>query len=157
MRFGGAQRRGIKLQACSRAATVFTRCDRERPTLRGLSGRDPQLHEKRMLEAAYLANVLLAGVGTSEGRLRPVEAAEGALALCELGAEHLLGGPLSSRGGQLTTLIEERDLVQLFSIGVHLLSSGSIGVEDRRLTPQLRGLREPLQKVARARAPGRGR
>lgn len=139
------------LSAGAQAEPPFARA------LRGLSEQDPQLHEKRMLEAAYLANVLLAGVGTSEGRLRPVEAAEGALALCELGAEHLLGGPLSSRGGQLTTLIEERDLVQLFSIGVHLLCAASTGADDARFAPQLRWLREPLRKATRAGAQGRGR
>src|SRR5690606_35883147 len=89
--------------------------------LSALSERDPGLHGQRMLEAAYLANVLLAGVGTPLGQGRPLEAAEGALALCELGAEHVLGGPLATHGAQLAALVGERDLVQLFSIGVHVL------------------------------------
>jgi hypothetical protein len=43
-----------------------------------------------MRELGYLANVLLAGVGSRGGRLRPLDAAEAAVATCSLGLERAL-------------------------------------------------------------------
>jgi hypothetical protein len=60
------------------------------------------LDEARMLELAYLANVLLSANG-----LRPVEAAERALSYCERGC---------------TVLSVDTDLIKLFRVGFHLAS-----------------------------------
>jgi uncharacterized membrane-anchored protein YhcB (DUF1043 family) len=56
--------------------------------------------EQRMVQLAYLANILLSANG-----LRPVEAAERALAYCERGAEQL---------------DVHTDLIKLFRVGFHL-------------------------------------
>ncbi len=55
--------------------------------LRDLGAERPDLFAARMEELAYLANVLLAGAAVGGRRLRPVEAAEAAVATVALGAE----------------------------------------------------------------------
>jgi hypothetical protein len=75
-----------------------------RNALAALAERDPALHAERMLELAYLANILLSANG-----LRPVEAAERALATCERGARELG---------------HETDLIKLFRVGFHLQLRG---------------------------------
>jgi hypothetical protein len=55
--------------------------------MRLLSDREPQAFSERMNELVYLANVLFAGAGTAERRLRRADAAEAALATVALGAE----------------------------------------------------------------------
>ncbi len=71
-----------------------------RNALAELALRDPVLHRERMLELAYLANILLAANG-----FRPVEAAEQALTYCE-------------RAVRL--LDPQTDLVKLFRVGFRL-------------------------------------
>jgi len=50
---------------------------------------DPTLHETRVEELAYLANVLLAGCAYRGRALRAVEAAQLAMGVCELGVERM--------------------------------------------------------------------
>jgi hypothetical protein len=92
--------------------------------------RDPALYSKRALELAYLSNLLLSGCGTPQRRLRPVEAAEAALAVCNLGAERHPGGKAAGSGAgkrasrsaeELVALLRDADLVKLFRMGFHLL------------------------------------
>lgn len=81
-------------------------------------------HELRMLELAYVANVLLAGCGTKSQRLRPVEAAELALATCNFGAEQLLALHGEATDRHVRTLakhLEKLDLVKLFRLGLRRL------------------------------------
>ena len=66
----------------SEAPTLLTRA------LGELAGRAPPLHTQRLRELGYLANTLLAGAGTRGEPLRPLEAAQAALATCSLGFEH---------------------------------------------------------------------
>jgi len=85
----------------------------------------PAMYAARMLELAYLANLLLSGCATRERRLRPVEAAKSALAVSNLGAEHLLDASTESKSQRVSEL-ENRlqhdlDLVKLFRIGLKLL------------------------------------
>lgn len=55
-----------------------------------LAVRAPDRHEARMRELGYLANALVAGVSSRGERLRPLAAAEAALATCSLGLERAL-------------------------------------------------------------------
>ena len=63
-----------------------------RHALAALSVRDEAAHGERMRELSYLANVLVAGCSVRGRRMRPLEAAEAALATCNLGLERLGGG-----------------------------------------------------------------
>jgi hypothetical protein len=65
---------------------VFTRAMHE------LRGHAANIHDRRMQELAYLANVLGAGCSIESRAMRPVEAAHAAVATCNLGLEHLLDG-----------------------------------------------------------------
>ncbi|MCC6751452.1 MAG: hypothetical protein IT371_27620 [Deltaproteobacteria bacterium] len=60
-----------------------------RGALRALYERDAALHASRMEELAYLANVLVAGCTVAGRPFRPLEAAEAAVAICNLGLELL--------------------------------------------------------------------
>ncbi len=75
---------------------------------------DPQSYAARAGELAYLANVLVAGCSFEGRRMRPVEAAEAALAVCNLGLEWLAERPSPESG---TSTI----LVRPFKIGWSLL------------------------------------
>ncbi len=84
----------------------------------------PEAHAARMEELAYLANVLLAGC-SGRRSLRPVEGAEAAVAVCELGFEDLLtrSRPPGRRdpGAHAAKLLAEESADRLFLIGWHRL------------------------------------
>ena len=92
-----------------------------------LAARDADRHAERIRELGYLANVLLAGVGSRGERLRPVDAAQAALATCSLGLERALAEPRrrGARGTRRRTSAAKRlerlscDL--LFRVGWRLL------------------------------------
>lgn len=58
--------------------------------LRDLAGSAPGVHALRMRELAYLTNVLVAGCGLAGRAMRPIEAAPAAVAVCNLGVQHVL-------------------------------------------------------------------
>ncbi|HEX2660201.1 MAG TPA: hypothetical protein VHU40_18085, partial [Polyangia bacterium] len=91
------------------APTLLTRA------LADLAGRDPARHADRVRELGYLANTLMAGAGTRGERLRPLTAAQGALATCSLGFEH--ARPETSGANQLDRL----GCDVLFRVGWRLL------------------------------------
>jgi hypothetical protein len=64
--------------------------DRFRDALVALGERDGELHERRMIELSYLANVLISGCSLERRRFRPFEAAAAAVATCNLGLERRL-------------------------------------------------------------------
>ncbi len=105
----------------------------------------PELAETRGLELLYLSNVLLAGLGTREQRLRPLQAAEGAICVAELGAERMLGFP-NKRGrteiDELSRKLRRTTLVTLFRVGFHLVCEAEArpSVEGHALLSELRGL-----------------
>ena len=78
-------------------------------------------YDQRLSEISYLANVLIAGCPYQNRRFRPVEAAEAALAACQLGAEFVLNRRLDSPQKALlddvATLLADHDLVRLFNTG----------------------------------------
>src|SRR6185436_5903160 len=63
-----------------------------------LRDEDPTLYAERMEEAAYLANVLVAGHTVEGRRPRPVEALEAAIEVCSRAFEEMLGGAPSHPG-----------------------------------------------------------
>jgi hypothetical protein len=88
-----------------------------------LRGLDPARYARRMEELAYLANVLIAGHGVDGRRYRPFEAAEAAVAVCNLGLEHLLGetgGAGDDAERRAARLVGEESAVKLFRVGWHL-------------------------------------
>jgi len=68
-----------------------------------------------MEELAYLANVLIAGHGIDGRRYRLFEAAETAMAVCNLGLRHLL-----EAGEDADRIVREESAVKLFRVGWHL-------------------------------------
>lgn len=84
-----------------------------RRALSALVENAPRIHGERMLELAYLANVLLAAQG-----MRPVEAAERALELCDRGATHVLVG--QKHTADWTSALLKTGLIKFFRVGFHL-------------------------------------
>jgi hypothetical protein len=134
-----------------------------------LAGRDAHRHAERIRELGYVANVLLAGVGARGERLRPVEAAQAALAICSLGLEHALGAPPDrqrSKGSHLRAAAPAKGLERLscdvlFRVGWRLLydevSCPAAAAVERVATrlasassPRARGPLEQLAAAARA-------
>jgi hypothetical protein len=66
---------------------------RFREGLADLQALDVALHEQRTQEIVFAANVLVAGSSFRGRAFRPVEAAQAAVATCDLGLETLLGQP----------------------------------------------------------------
>lgn len=77
---------------------------------------DPEAYDRRMQELAYLANVLVAGCTYGDRRFRPLEAAEAAVAVCNLGLEHLAPTQQSA-----AALLAHERADKLFRIGWKLL------------------------------------
>ena len=97
-----------KTRQLSRSASGTTL----RRALALLREHDAAAHGERAVELAYLANVLLAAQG-----MRPVEAAERALELCERGAAHVLK---QDDPGALAVVLRDTSLIKLFRVGFHL-------------------------------------
>lgn len=73
---------------------------------------DAVAHGERAHELGYLANVMLAAQN-----MRPIEAAQRALELCERGAAHLLK---QEDCGALAVMLRDTSLIKLFRVGFHL-------------------------------------
>jgi hypothetical protein len=87
---------------------------------------DPAAHARQAAELGYLANVLVAGCSFQSRRFRPVEAADAALAVCNLGLENWPA-----------RWPEARDLVTVFRVGWGVL-------HERVGLPVARGLAEAV-------------
>jgi hypothetical protein len=83
---------------------------------RALAELDPELHEQRLRELQYLANVLIAGCALGRRRFRPFEAAAAAVATCNLGLERLESG-----AADLIDLLGRTSAVALFRTGWRIL------------------------------------
>ena len=75
--------------------------------------RDPVAYGERNFELAYLANVLISGCSIQARPFTPKEAADGAVAICNLGLEHL--------GDLPHDYLVKRDLIGAFQIGWSVL------------------------------------
>jgi hypothetical protein len=120
-----------------------------------LAARDPDRHGERLRELGFLANVLLAGAGSGGERLRPVDAAQAALATCSLGLEHALAASPSGAAERL----ERLSCDVLFRIGWRLLHdevSCPAAAAVERVATRLAGsaasprARAPLEQLAMA-------
>lgn len=107
-----------------------------RQGLGALRARDPGALHRRMAELGYLANVLVSG-GRLDGRaFRPREAAEAAVATCDLGLDQLLlDDPRREPGDALSA----HSLVPVFGVGLRLLHRLCLDVA-RQLEGALGGL-----------------
>ena len=88
-----------------------------RQALEALARLQPGGHQQRMGELGYLANVLVAGCPLAGRRFRPAEAAEAALATCNLGLEHAL----SHREAPPQKVLADLGATRLFRVGWRLL------------------------------------
>jgi len=111
-----------------------------------LGANDARTYDLRMQEAAYLANVLLSAVGTRDRRLTPTEAAEAALAVANLGAQHAERFETGRALGETAILAQAlttRSLVTYFQLGFHRLCQ-SAAFKSARATRELMPLRQLL-------------
>ena len=99
--------------SCSRDSGVFVLAMHE------LRAGAPDLHDQRMEELAYLANVLAAGCAIEGRALRPLESAHLAVAVCNLGIEHMLRDEPAR--APATTVLHHQGADKLFRIGWRLL------------------------------------
>ena len=91
-----------------------------------LSAQTPDTHTERVRELSYLANVILSGCSCESRRFRPLEAAESALAIANLGLLRLLvtdANAEMSPPQRHIKLLQQYGAEQLFSIGFHILFS----------------------------------
>jgi len=93
--------------------------------IRAVRSQDEPAHTTRLHELAYLANVLIAGDSPRRRalhrELRPVEAAQEVLDICERGAAQLLQSrsePLTATS--LQSLLKQTTMVKLFRVGWHI-------------------------------------
>lgn len=93
--------------------------------MRLINRTDPDLYAQRLTELTYLSNVLMSGCGFQGRAFRPVEAAEAAFSVCNLGSAYLLGSGEDIEENQLVKsiagLVGEHHLVKLFQVGWKLL------------------------------------
>ncbi|MFY2558581.1 DUF6178 family protein [Corallococcus terminator] len=111
---------------------------------------------ERLKELSYLANVLMSGCSLGGRVFRPLEAADAAVAVCNLGLERLLReeavGSAESEVtvAQAAELLERQELVKLFQVGWSLLHQDVLLFTARSLqdllTRMASGLRD-AQKV----------
>jgi hypothetical protein len=126
-----------------------------------LAVRDADRHEERMRELSYLANVLIAGAGSRGARLRPrlrpLDAAEAALATCSLGLERALVDRHGDHGRAQPRASAEERLEQLscdvlFRVGWRLLldevARPAAAAVERVATRLLRDADTPRQRAS---------
>jgi hypothetical protein len=85
------------------------------------------VYEQRLSELSYLANVLVSGCSIEGRAFRPIEAADAAVAVCNLGLERFLrdeageGSTSEATVEEAAQLLTRQELVKLFQIGWSLL------------------------------------
>lgn len=139
--------------------------------LQGLAHADPQLHALRSQELVYLANILMAGCAFQNRAFRHVEAAQAAIAVCNLGLEYWLTQPEAVQC-PLEEQLARHSAINLFRAGysmlhhvaemaaqklIALLSNISLPPKSPKGTPwlkkQLESLRIALEKSLQKRQP----
>jgi hypothetical protein len=139
---------GTSEAADAQGSGVFTHAMRE---LRACSA---SLHDLRMQELAYLANLLAAGCSIEGRAVRPLEAAHAAVAACNLGIEHLLQN--QSAPATAVAVLEDAGADKLFRIGWRLLTEDVVlpaaRAFEKRLTAEARTAndRARAQRLERA-------
>jgi hypothetical protein len=93
----------------------------------------PDLYAQRTQELAYLANVLVAGYSENGSALRPREAVEKAVSLCNVGLEYLVAQTSgAARKRYVNQLVTDESAVKLFRIGFRV-SAAPVEVTPRSL------------------------
>ena len=140
------------------------RLSRMQMALSSLFERDPDLYAMRNQELGYLANTLVSGCTVQARAFTPQEAADAAVAVCNLGLENW---PAAGKDGVLVA----HDLIAVFRIGwtvlyerVSLTAARRVietlahaRTRDRSTQIALAGLRAALTKHVDAGAPWRAR
>jgi hypothetical protein len=90
-----------------------------RSALRAIQDTDRELHTRCMTEMSYLANVLLSGCSFQDRSFRQAEAAEAALATCNLGLEYLRNTSLNPDFPRDT--LTQHSPLQAFRVGWSLM------------------------------------
>jgi hypothetical protein len=83
-------------------------------TLVELSEREPGVYAERMEELAYLANVLVAGYAPLGRRMRPIEALEEAMRVCNAGLEQAVTEKLEPTDAEARAVVSATPLDVLF-------------------------------------------
>jgi hypothetical protein len=117
------------------------RLSRIRSHLGFVQEHDGAAYARRTEELAYLANVLMAGCSFASRRFRAVEAADAALAACNLGLENWQGfGAGATRPGLPPGFLVREDLVTVFRTGWSVLHEKVCLYVATRLVEILSGL-----------------
>jgi hypothetical protein len=132
--------------------------------------RDPDAFAMRNAELAYLANVMTAGATIQSRSLRPDEASEAVMAVCNLGLE---SWPLRWRSGEPLSddFLVHHDLVRVFQVGWTVLHEdvcmyaadqlvgalATVHSTDDDLRDSIEALRRTLMRHARAGSPWEAR
>jgi hypothetical protein len=127
-----------------------------RGTMLALKLADPALYSRRVVELSYLANILLSGASHEARNFRPVEAAEAALALCNLGFERALGLTWNATGSReresrAIAWLTRHDLVTAFRAGLHVAHHELALAASHALRTRLQRSASPRPARARAR------
>ncbi|MFH1810585.1 MAG: DUF6178 family protein [Pseudomonadota bacterium] len=88
--------------------------------------RDAKQYDRTVEELAFVSNALVAGCSFAERSLRPLEAAEAVMAVCNLGLEHL--------GAQA---LIQHSAITVFKVGWHLLYENVVLASSRALAGAL--------------------
>ena len=85
---------------------------------------NPTRYAECMLELNYLANILVTAGKVNDRRMRPVEAAEKTLALCNEGTKKLLMLEQQTNQSDSMKVLLKESPVKLFQIGWHIETNG---------------------------------
>jgi hypothetical protein len=99
-----------------------------------VSARDHAAHAARSQELAFLANAILAGTSVQDRPFTAQEASDGAVAVCNLGVQHMLAPPPDD-------FLVAHDLVKVFQAGWRVLHVDVCRFAAQRLIEALNGLR----------------
>ena len=126
--------------------------------MRILKRTQPPVYEKRLMELTYLSNILISGCEFKGRTFRPVEAAQAAASVCNLGGEYLSG----TRAGKddnppvsiMADLLAKQRLVKFFQLGWKILNDAVILHSAMALLKYFDRRRDESQDPKRAREMG---
>ncbi len=92
--------------------------------IRIIRKQQPDFYTQCLMELNYLANILIAGYPAGNRRLRPMEAAEKVVLVCDLGLEYMLGNKTSVKSvslvHQAVDFLKHENFVKVFRAGWHI-------------------------------------
>ena len=122
----------------------------------GVRETNSNAYMERLKELSYLANVLISGCSYAGRAFRPLEAADAAVAVCNLGLERLLQEEAGVRDiseatvVQAAELLERQELVKLFQVGWSILHHDVLLFTARSLQDMLTRTADGLRDVQRS-------